>query len=247
MRKFLAAAVLAGCATPYQQMGFSGGYRDKAIGPRTHSIDVQVNGYTSAGTALEYAYRRAGELCPSGYDVMNSIADKKTSYVRNGNTVNEVNKPEIAIIVQCREQQVPEPQPSIDPQRTSEAGDESAFRIAEPAQPDRKIILGDQAVWCAHRASDSSNGVCEPTQEKCTALRESIGSGVQDLGACVEEGAMACFDFEDVLHGVADIWCAPSVSDCEAQLAWNKTNRASDWKITETMCSIYRRRMGSGK
>lgn len=102
MRRLLVCALLGGCVTPYQQMGLSGGYADQALGGGRYSIDVRVNGYTSAGTALQYAYRRAGELCPGGYDVVNALADKSTSYIATGNMVQPVNKPEIALIVQCR-------------------------------------------------------------------------------------------------------------------------------------------------
>lgn len=66
MRMILAMALLASCATPYQRQGFSGGYSDSDLGNGRHAIDVNVNSFTSRGTALEYAHRRAGELCPSG-------------------------------------------------------------------------------------------------------------------------------------------------------------------------------------
>lgn len=67
---------LASCATPYQQMGYRGGYSDRRIAENTYVIRARVNGFTGEDTAVEYAHRRAGELCPAGYDVIDSKVDE---------------------------------------------------------------------------------------------------------------------------------------------------------------------------
>ncbi len=59
----------AGCtATPYQKMGFTGGYEDTHIKGNTYYVNVSTNAYTSATTAAQYFHRRAKELCEeNGY------------------------------------------------------------------------------------------------------------------------------------------------------------------------------------
>lgn len=57
------ALTLAGCVTPYQPRGFSGGYVDWPTGPGRHHIEVNGNGYTSSSTLRYYFHRRAMELC----------------------------------------------------------------------------------------------------------------------------------------------------------------------------------------
>lgn len=95
-----------GCATPYQRNGFSGGYSDNHLGNERHAIDVNVNSYTSQGTALQYAHRRATELCPSGYDVIDGAKSQSDFYIRTGNIVQNTPKSSVSLIVQCERQSV---------------------------------------------------------------------------------------------------------------------------------------------
>lgn len=56
------AAMLAGCATAYQPMGFSGGYTELQLSQDTYRVTVSGNGYTSTNRAEEIALLRAAEL-----------------------------------------------------------------------------------------------------------------------------------------------------------------------------------------
>jgi hypothetical protein len=103
--KLIAVLVLvAACATPYQRKGFRGGYSDQQIGPGRYLISVDGNGFTSRSTIVEYQYRRASELCPMGFDVLD--ADRSTSSslatFDGGKTYNTVNKPSGSLAVRCR-------------------------------------------------------------------------------------------------------------------------------------------------
>ena len=65
----VALTILGGCYTPYQRMGFSGGYRDTEVAPGIIRIDVRGNAFTSLDTLEEYFHRRAAEIChPRKYD-----------------------------------------------------------------------------------------------------------------------------------------------------------------------------------
>ena len=62
------AAVIAGCATPYQAQGSLnglGGYKETKIGDNTYELVFYGNGNTSPETVLSYWHRRAKELCGS--------------------------------------------------------------------------------------------------------------------------------------------------------------------------------------
>lgn len=120
--------VCAGCRTPYQTtMGFTGGVEARPIGNGVYVVNARVNGYTSQGTAIEYAYRRASEVCPYGYQVDNSAASSTSSYHRTfGGGVQEVNKPEVTIVVRCNQAPVASAAPTAEPVMPASA---------EPARP----------------------------------------------------------------------------------------------------------------
>lgn len=56
------AASLASCATPYQQVGFSGGYTERGLGNGLYRVDFQGNGYTSGQRAADLALLRTAEF-----------------------------------------------------------------------------------------------------------------------------------------------------------------------------------------
>ncbi|MCP3065848.1 hypothetical protein LXT21_44480 [Myxococcus sp. K38C18041901] len=60
---FIALLALAGCTTPYQRMGFAGGYRDTEVAPGVIRVEVRGNAYTSIETLEQYFHKRAGEIC----------------------------------------------------------------------------------------------------------------------------------------------------------------------------------------
>jgi hypothetical protein len=54
--------VLSGCATSYQQKGFTGGYSETQLAPDVFRVNFQGNGYTSSERAQDFALLRAAEL-----------------------------------------------------------------------------------------------------------------------------------------------------------------------------------------
>ena len=54
--------ILAGCATPYQPVGFGGGYSETQLAPDVFRVYVRGNGYTSMERAQDFALLRAAEL-----------------------------------------------------------------------------------------------------------------------------------------------------------------------------------------
>lgn len=75
---------LASCATPYQEMGFTGGVQATQITADTAQIRAQGNAYTDADTIQRYALRKAAETTlAAGYDlfyIMGSQDRSTTGY-----------------------------------------------------------------------------------------------------------------------------------------------------------------------
>jgi hypothetical protein len=57
-----AAAALAGCATPYQAVGLTGGYTNKKVDDQTYHVEFSGNGYTSRQMVHKYFMYRCAEL-----------------------------------------------------------------------------------------------------------------------------------------------------------------------------------------
>ena len=65
MRKLLAYSILvllAACQTPYQPLGFGGGFSETRLASDRAIIYFRGNGYTSMETARKFAFRRAAEF-----------------------------------------------------------------------------------------------------------------------------------------------------------------------------------------
>ncbi|QSQ14040.1 hypothetical protein [Myxococcus landrumensis] len=60
---FVTGLGIAGCTTPYQRMGFAGGYRDSLAAPGVNRIEVRGNAFTGIEQLEAYFHRRASEIC----------------------------------------------------------------------------------------------------------------------------------------------------------------------------------------
>ena len=59
---FVGITALAGCATPYQSAGLTGGYQGKKIDDQTYHVDFGGNGYTSREMVHKYFMYRCAEV-----------------------------------------------------------------------------------------------------------------------------------------------------------------------------------------
>ena len=107
MRWIAGAALVAtmGCATPYQPAGYRGGYEDFQIPGRPGVIYLSFsgNGFTSRARVTQLWYQRAQELCPGGYDVLESEADTSRDIVASGGQVNTVARARMEGYIRCTE------------------------------------------------------------------------------------------------------------------------------------------------
>jgi len=84
----LAALVLAGCATPYQRTGFTGGFSETRLQENAFSVSFRGNGYTSRERSTDFAMLRCAELTlENGFKffvIADSAQDTKTGYYNTG-------------------------------------------------------------------------------------------------------------------------------------------------------------------
>jgi hypothetical protein len=93
----LAAALVAGCQTKYQETGLTGGYKDKQLGPDRYQISASGNGYTSEQRIADMMLLRAAELTlQRGYArflVESRNTKMKTTYGVSGPMVIPIDWP----------------------------------------------------------------------------------------------------------------------------------------------------------
>jgi hypothetical protein len=235
MRRVVLALTLVGCGTPYQPMGVRGGYEDHPIGKGIIAIHVRGNGYTSAGTVLEYAYRRAGEVCSNGFDPIDGQASTSSSWQRNGNTVNEVDKHEMTVLVHCREPVAEEPPHDEMPERHQQPIPVSTEPDPDAPAPGRVIRSGGQPVYCTSSSTDPNAGLCFLQPGDCDAEHAREGEASTD---CKQHANTACFNARRVLDEVNVTVCAVSIKDCERRLASYRAD--VDFAVDQAQCEIYR-------
>jgi hypothetical protein len=192
MKRF--ALVLAiGCVTPYQPHSFTGGYSDRSLGNGRHLIVVNVNAYTSRLTAWSYLYRRANELCPNGFDLVDRTSGD------NGDWNN--HKPEEGAIVQCRAVRAPRSakpagpplhDPSDDPFKTWSYWCNGGRCTADKARC-HGTCVEQSNVWCAvyETKGDETEFSCTTARNSCLDAITEHGqrNGVHGWGECVEQAA----------------------------------------------------------
>ena len=72
----VSAAVLAGCATPYQSSGATGGFKELKLQPDIWRVSYSGNGFTTYETVQTYWLYRCAELARSqGFDGFQVLSD----------------------------------------------------------------------------------------------------------------------------------------------------------------------------
>lgn len=205
------AVMASGCRTPYQRtMGFMGGVEATPIGNGAYVIHSSVNGYTSQGTAYEYAYRRAGEVCPAGYQLADSATSSTSSYMRNGyGGVQEVKKPEVTLVVQCN-RPAPAPAPS-------------------PAPPPQE---GYARWWCVTFASGRL-GSCYHDRGACETRRTAASATDATTSFCDPQRIAVCFGIAFPSQPGSDEMCHPNLTACTDQRAYVLANPSQATALTE--------------
>lgn len=186
-------------------------------------VTADGNGFTSRSTISEYMYRRAAELCPGGFDLVDSDTSTRSSLATfdGGKTYTTINKPSGALAIQCRAPERPEvaPKPTV-------------------RHPERRVVRGQRPIYCTMSAADRDVGMCSLVEALCESVYESMTNAGSSYTACTPAKAAACFNAVRVLSDDRITVCAPSISDCEAQLDAFKRN--PDYTVSADECGVYR-------
>ena len=71
--------LLAGCATPYQRYGTTGGFQDVQLAPDLFRVAFLANAFTSAQQAYDYALLRGAELAVAHGFTHIALVDESSS------------------------------------------------------------------------------------------------------------------------------------------------------------------------
>jgi len=75
-------------------------YRQQDLGHGKYLITTEANQYNSAGDAYQFAFSRARELCPDGFDIL-SQDGQAVAHSSDKNPWLNSEKHEVALVVQC--------------------------------------------------------------------------------------------------------------------------------------------------
>lgn len=122
-----ACALLCGCATPYQEMGLTGGVAATQLASDTFQITARGNGFTDPDTIQRYVMRKAAETTiAAGYDyfVLGSSRDRTNrmaftsgsayggyGYASGFATTSSIIQPGETVIVKMKKAPAPDPLP----------------------------------------------------------------------------------------------------------------------------------------
>lgn len=128
--------------------------------------------------------------------------------------------------------------PSTDAEQIYDIEDESPLAKqarAERMMAHRKIINGDGPMFCTVNAKHS--GLCFLTEQDCINMRIELGDA---FAACVQRIGASCFNATDTINQLNDMFCAPTITDCEAKRTLVSNNL--DYTKVSPQCVIYRQR-----
>jgi hypothetical protein len=149
--------VLSACATPYQKVGYTGGYTDFETQPGIYYVSFKGNAYTSKETVIYYWHQRAAEICggQEHYEVL-SQESSVTPYISGGSKgVNTVYKARAEGYIRCKQTAVP----------ASAEGEYLMWSKMIPAEGD--------ILWDASNTFPSYL-TCQTAAEKASAMFEEL-------------------------------------------------------------------------
>lgn len=225
----LGVLVAVGCGrpTPYQPLGYNGGYRDRSIGEGRHFVEVVVNQSTSPETAIGYLKRRAVEVCAgAGVEGYGNVKSRP-----------ELSPPRYSVIVECRSESEPErgahvtappPQPAPTPPsppavRTSHRPTPTVRAPAEP-EPD-----GGWYCWQARHYNSAtwSESGCERTRVECDEalayMKASPHGGGAVWNECQWQPRAACLRYRNRIYESSVDRCSSKLSQCDGDGEYLRT------------------------
>lgn len=77
------------------------GVDETPIGDEAYILRCKPGAFPSQATAVERMRERAGQLCPGGFDVLDSADGSRSTYVRTVHGVQAIPRGDVVLVVQC--------------------------------------------------------------------------------------------------------------------------------------------------
>ena len=131
----MTVVLLAGCATGFHSMGYTGGYSDIQLGENTFKVSFTGNGYTLQQRALDFALLRSARITlRHGYRyfvVDASESHNRTGFVADNYGMSTFSKPRVTLVISCFSEKPLESGKSIFDARYLEASIRKRYGLAE--------------------------------------------------------------------------------------------------------------------
>ena len=116
MRRLLAIPaflfLLAGCATPYQERGFSGGYTERKVEKNIFRVSFKGNSFTNKERASDFALLRCAELTLEKgfrfFAIANLRSEELDRYEFVGMELMSINNPRSFYTIYCFKDKPPD-------------------------------------------------------------------------------------------------------------------------------------------
>lgn len=209
------ALTLLGCATPYQSMGFSGGYSSSALDDDTYLVTVKVNAFTDASTAYSYFHRRAAEICTyrgfKSYQVLDSDKSSKKSIQSSGNSLIVVEKSRVFGRIQClgKAQQASRDSTKSGWKVIVVSGGDTVFVSLERLRRESPTLVDS---WIERRFAapqNSAKGAFARSQERVLADCERIQMETQAFVRFAADGKIVDAVTEQQPPSASQSWVSP--------------------------------------
>ncbi len=98
-----AIALAAGCLAPRAGARAAGveGVDEAPTGDGAYLLRCKLGAFRDPATAVERMRWRAGQLCPGGFDVLDSTDGSRSTYVRTVHGVQSIPRFDVVLVVQC--------------------------------------------------------------------------------------------------------------------------------------------------
>ena len=198
--------VLSACVTPYQKVGYTGGYTDFETQPGIYYVSFKGNAYTSKETIILYWHRRAAEICggPGRYEILSQDSSVNPYLSGGSSDVSTVYKARAEGYIRCKQTAVP----------ASEEGEYIMWSRLIPAKGD---ILWDAAntfpsyLTCQAAAEGASTMFEELVNSRPEKIKQLLGRGIK-IQNVHRIGAAVLFEVDGELIS-EDYTCLPATID----------------------------------
>jgi hypothetical protein len=161
-------------------------------------VSVRGNAIGGQGEAVAAANERANQLCPDGYEIQDSAAGSTSAYLRTSYGYQQIQKPEVTIVVRCDRPEPAPPPPTPQP----------------PAQRLPPTAPAAVARWWCYTQNGGQVGMCDRNPVQCETWRATSVPLYRDTSPCEPRALAYCFGVSFVGQVGSTDMCVPTPEAC---------------------------------